>query len=58
MIVSQIEQVLVLPITFLGGVDIVIIGFGGIGGIFGSIGGGVNSMTSHIILGVHARHSQ
>jgi hypothetical protein len=34
-IVSQIEQVLILPITFLSGVG-------------GGIGGGVNSMTSHM----------
>jgi hypothetical protein len=47
-IVSQIEQVLELPITFLGGFGAGIGGVGGVSGSFGCVGSGVNSMTSNM----------
>ena len=47
-IVSQIEQVLELPIAFLGGVGVGISVVGGVGGSFSSVSGGVTSMTSNM----------
>lgn len=47
-IASQIEQVLDLPITFLGHVVPGISGVGSVGGSFGSVGSRVNSMPSNV----------